>query len=446
MKVMSSTDTHKSLSVRERIAYGSGDFACNLHYAPISSLLPMYYTGVVGIQPGLYSSMIAASNLLGAGADVIMGFLIDRTRSPLGRARPWIMRMCIPFALCSVLLFSVPSSLGITGSVIWLLITYNLARTVFSTSVNIPYSSLLSLITDDERERGILGNIRMVFAFSAQLVISFLTLRLVVFFGGDISVRSGWTKAFSIFGILSVLFYLFCAGNLKEKHSVNQERRFPSLRDTLHYLSHNRNWIIISLCMVLFHMSNNISQSSAAYYAQYLLEDVQLFSWLNGSAQFAGLFCLLGVLPLLLRRYSKYRIFLLGNAFSVLGALLAVLFSKTIYGICAGNVLKGIGSSMTGAMAFGLLADSLTAPGTDRRFIGIGTAAYSFLLKIGNSIAAVIWGQAMSFGGFVSAAASQSVSALYAIRITYLFVILAGSILILLTALLYRTNERSSHE
>ena len=101
---------------------------------------------------------------------------------------------------------------------------------------------------------------------------------------------------------------------------------------------------------------------------------------------------------------------------------------------------------MTGAMAFGLLADSLTAPGTDRRLIGIGTAAYSFLLKIGNSIAAVIWGQAMSLGGFVSAAASQSASALSAIRITYLFVILAGSALILFTALLYRTNERSSHE
>ncbi|MBQ6223051.1 MAG: MFS transporter [Solobacterium sp.] len=440
---MSTAKTHKPLSLKEKIAYGSGDFACNLHYAPISSLLPMYYTGIVGIQPGLFSSMIAISNLLDAGSDVIMGFVIDRTKSPLGKARPWIMRMCIPFAICSVLLFSVPSSLDITGSLIWLFITYNLARTIFSTSVNIPYSSLLSYITDDEAERGILGNIRMVFAFSAQLVISFLALRLVVFFGGDIAVRSGWTKAFSIFGILSVIFYLFCAGNLTEKHSVTEVRRFPSMRDTLHYLSHNRNWIVVSLCMVLFHMSSNISQSSAAYYAQYLLNDVQLFSWLNGSLQFSGLFCLLVILPLLLRKFSKYRIFLTGTVFMILGALFTAIFSKTIYGICAGNVLKGIGTSMIGAMAFGLLADSLTAPGTDRGFIGIGTAAYSFLLKIGNSIGAVIWGQAMSFGGFASSATVQSASALAMIRMTYLFVTLGGSFMILLIALLYRTRGKN---
>ena len=127
----------------------------------------------------------------------------------------------------------------------------------------------------------------------------------------------------------------------------------------------------------------------------------------------------------------------------ILGALFTAIFSKTIYGICAGNVLKGIGTSMIGAMAFGLLADSLTAPGTDRGFIGIGTAAYSFLLKIGNSIGAVIWGQAMSFGGFASSADAQSASALAMIRMTYLFVTLGGSFMILLVALLYRTRGKN---
>ena len=123
---------------------------------------------------------------------------MDRTKSKHGKARVWILRMCIPFALAGILLFSVPASLGSTAKLVYVFITYNLVSTVVYTAINVPYSSLNALMTQNPYERSVLSIFRNLLATAGTLTINMVTLPLVEFFGDN---AAAWTKTLSLIHI-----------------------------------------------------------------------------------------------------------------------------------------------------------------------------------------------------------------------------------------------------
>ena len=145
----------KSLSVGfvERLAFGCGDLANNIVYSGISTFLLFYYTNVIGVGAAAVGTIMLISRFLDCIADLTMGVIVDRTKSKYGKARPWILRMAIPFAIGAVLLFSVPMSFGNNAKLIYIFITYNLVSTIIYTSINVPYATLNALITQDQYER-----------------------------------------------------------------------------------------------------------------------------------------------------------------------------------------------------------------------------------------------------------------------------------------------------
>lgn len=106
---------NEKLSILERISYGIGDYAGNLVYSAISAFLLVYYTNVVGASAAAAASIIAISKLLDGLSDLAMGYIVDHTHSKWGKARPWIARLTIPLAVCTVLMFTVPASFAGPG-------------------------------------------------------------------------------------------------------------------------------------------------------------------------------------------------------------------------------------------------------------------------------------------------------------------------------------------
>ena len=96
--------------VIERFSYGCGDFGCNIIYTAMSAFLLFYYTDYAGVNAFAVGTIMMVSRFFDGISDVIMGVIVDRTRSKYGKARPWLLRMCVPFALSGILLFSVPTS------------------------------------------------------------------------------------------------------------------------------------------------------------------------------------------------------------------------------------------------------------------------------------------------------------------------------------------------
>lgn len=146
------------LTFLERFAYGIGDYAGNLVYSAISAFLLVYYTNVVGASAAAAASIIAISKIFDGISDLVMGYIIDHTHSKWGKARPWIARLCIPLAVCTVLMFTVPASFVGKTQLAYMFLTYNLVSTIFYTGINVPYATLNGLMTTNQYERGLLGN------------------------------------------------------------------------------------------------------------------------------------------------------------------------------------------------------------------------------------------------------------------------------------------------
>lgn len=86
------------------------DFGCNIIYTAMSAFLLFYYTDYANVSAMAVGTIMMVSRIFDGVSDIIMGVIVDRTRSKYGKARPWILRMCIPFAVSGILLFSVPAS------------------------------------------------------------------------------------------------------------------------------------------------------------------------------------------------------------------------------------------------------------------------------------------------------------------------------------------------
>lgn len=137
----------KYLKWYNKVGYGSGDIAGNVVYAFLSAFVMIYLTNTVGLNPGIVGTLIAVSKLFDGITDVFFGSMIDKTKSRMGKARPWMLYGYIGCAVTLAAIFAIPTDLGEFAQYAWFFIAYTLLNAVFYTANNIAYSALTALIT-----------------------------------------------------------------------------------------------------------------------------------------------------------------------------------------------------------------------------------------------------------------------------------------------------------
>lgn len=172
------------LGWNDRLGYGMGNFGMAWVNGMMSAFLMKYLTDVSLVDAGVVSAIIAISKLFDGVSDLIMGRIVDGTHSKMGKARVWLVRMCLSMALSTILLFSIPSSMTGTLKYVYVFILYNLVNAVFYTAMFVPYNSLISLSTTDSYEHGMLGNISMIFQTIANICMNTFFMAMVVKFSG----------------------------------------------------------------------------------------------------------------------------------------------------------------------------------------------------------------------------------------------------------------------
>ncbi len=190
-----------SLSVDERVAYGAGNFATGFANTGMGVFVLFYFTNYVGLNAGIVGTILLVSRFLDGISDLLMGYIVDRTHSKNGKARPWILRACVPLAVATVLLFAVPGNHVSVAQYIWVFVTYNLLNTVLYTMCAVSYSSLTCLLTQNQYERGLLGTFGMFGLVAAQFIVNGFTLKLVHFFGDT---KMSWTITFAIYAAVGL--------------------------------------------------------------------------------------------------------------------------------------------------------------------------------------------------------------------------------------------------
>lgn len=164
--------------------------------------------------------VMLVSRVFDGSSDVIMGILVNKTKSKWGKARPYILWMAVPYAISAVLLFCIPHTKPMIQA-IYMFVTYNLATTVLYTAINVPYGTLSTLMTRSSHERDMLSIFRMAMSPFGKIIAVTFTLPLVKLFGND---QSAWIKVMTIWAVVAVVLLVFCFVKCEEKVEVKQHQ------------------------------------------------------------------------------------------------------------------------------------------------------------------------------------------------------------------------------
>lgn len=412
----------------ERLAYGFGDFGCNIIYTAMSAFLLFYYTDYAGVSAFAVGTIMMVSRLFDGVSDIIMGVIVDRTKSKYGKARPWILRMCIPFAISGVLLFSVPTSWAETPKLIYVFITYNLVSTVVYTAINVPYSALNALMTQNPYERSVLSIFRNFLATAGTLTINIFTLPLVEFFGNN---ALAWTKTFFIFGIVAIIAFLYTFWGTSERVKSVAQLQSTENNDVpvlvgIKALFKNKYWIMMTGMLALFFLMYAINGGSTVYYAKDILGDKNLVGTINGIfniVQICGMF----FIAMMIKKFGKRNIFALGLVLDIVGMLILNYSNGAMSLIIISSVIRGLGNACGGATMWAMVSDTIDYGEwkTGYRTEGLVNSACSFGWKIGNGIGSALLGLILEAGGYVGTAITQTETALFSIEICFIWIPIA---------------------
>lgn len=408
------------VSFKEKLAYGLGDAGCNFVWTVMGSFLTLYYTDSVGISAGIIGTIMLLARLLDGFTDIGMGFVIDRTNTKMGKARPWVILTAPLMAIGMVLVFNVPSSLSNSGKIAYISITYILVAVVIYTACNLAYCTLLSLITPNQKERTSLSTIRFVCTMIATLVISYETMNVVGKFG--------WGGMSIIFGIVCMLLLMITFFGTKETNieDISEKKENVKIGQGFKLLFQNKYFIFAALLFVINYAAIGSSMGISIYYAKDVLGNMGIY----GTMMLAGsLPVLLGLFlfPWFASKFGKWKCLVVGYIFQMIGYIMIFLMPTNITVILIALAIKGIGGIPHTAGMFAFIADvaDYSEWKTGVRIDGLIYSAVSFGMKVGAGLGGAIVGWGLSLGNYNPSEVVQSESALQAIKTLYTSIPLA---------------------
>lgn len=428
------------ISNKEKFGFGLGDAASHIVFDSSVAILAYFYTNIYGLPPAVMGTLFLVVRVLDAITDPIMGAIADQTKSRWGRFRPWLLIICVPFAVSCVLVYSTPN-FEQTGKIVYAVVAY-IFMTLMYTAINIPYCSLGAAITADPKENLSLQSWRFAVAPIGGAMGTALILPLADLIApGDRA--SGMQWAMGIFGIIGCIMFLICFLTTRERITPVKEENLNILRD-VRILMKNDQWRILSIYNLAMLCGVVVRGSLLVYFVQYILNQgsniISLFMLATTIAAVVGSLAAkqLGSWMCKIRASVWINILsaLLGLAFLILPANYWV--PAFIVHIIL-NILQGINAPLQWSMITD--ANNYGEWKTQRRITGMNVAANIFIIKLGVAIGGALTGWGLAFYGYQAGVEQQSAEAIRGVLI--LFTVLPA-IFYLITAVsirYYRLTE-----
>lgn len=426
----------------EKIGYGMGGAANNVIWTGISTFLVFFYTDVVGISAAVIGTIMLFSRVLDGIDDVVMGTVVDKTRSRHGKARPWLLWLAVPFAIAAVLLFTVPGDAGDLTKIIYVVVTYNVALLIY-TAVEIPHGTLGALMTYDQHQRSVLNVAKMIGAYVAIIAISNVTIPFVDALGGG---QSGWVSVFVVYGIVAAAIYYITFRSTVERTAQSASKRDdgnarPSIKEGITSLLRNKYWAIVTAVLLLMYVFNGITAGMAVYFAKYVIGDPVMVGALATALTLSTLIGILFVVPVA-KRFGKRNTAITGCAVAVIGSLIILIDPDNVALATVGQVVRGFGKAAVMGIIFAMLADTMEYGEwrTGTRIEGLIYSGASMGIKIGTGLGSALIGWSLALSGYVGAQASQSPEAISMISALFIWVPVIVSLLMIVLLLFYKLD------
>jgi len=310
-------NTITRLSLGGRLGFGIGDFGLNIFWNMTNIFVLFYYTDVLGLPNAVAGYVVMGAMIWDAVTDPLIGILASRTRTRIGRYRPFILVGAIPLAVSFGLMFSNP---GLEGMplIVYALATHLLFRT-FYTVVGVPYSSLTARMTRSSDERAALAVYRIVFAAIAALIVAALTMDAARGLGnGDL--EAGFGIIATMYGVLAAGAILFCFFVTREDPEIDTGEAMPRFGEILHMLRHNSAFWIAFAVVLLGTSGATITSKALLYYLKYNLGAEDLIGLVSAAVALTVMLAV-PVWGRLSRHIGKRNVWLSGMGFSITAAL-----------------------------------------------------------------------------------------------------------------------------
>ena len=256
------------LKISEYIGYALGDTASNLFFKTFTIFVPFYYLDVWGIPDKALAWISVLVGLIGAFTDPIMGLIADRTNTRWGKFRPYLLYGAIPYGICGYIMFAGPD-LSTNGKILYAFFTYAMMLTCYSV-INVPYSSLLGVVSSSSRTRAVASSFRFVGAFAGGLLISLFVRPFVNYLGGGDEVKGfHWTMA--IFAVVSVIMFWMTFATTRERVKPPPQQK-TNVREELGELVRNRPWVVLLIAAVFSTTFIALQAGSTAFYFKYVFK------------------------------------------------------------------------------------------------------------------------------------------------------------------------------
>lgn len=221
------------IKLTEKIGYGFGDMASSMFWKLFGAYLMIFYTDVFGLPAAVVGTMFLITRIWDSAFDPIVGVVADRTHSRWGKFRPYLLWLAVPFGIIGVLTFVTPDWSPI-GKLVYAYVTYSLMMMIYS-AINVPYASLLGVMSPNPKERNTLSTYRMTFAYIGSFIALLLFMPLVNFFSGNSKdlgdQQTGWTMAVVVIAILCIILFFGCFAWTKERVKPIKEAQNPLKED-----------------------------------------------------------------------------------------------------------------------------------------------------------------------------------------------------------------------
>ena len=393
------------------LGYLLGPCGALLLNAVLATYLNVYYTDVLKLTTVWGGAFLVVfplvSKIIDAITNVIMGYIIDRTKTKQGKARPWLLLSAPLVALTGILLFTVPNA-GETVQVIWVMLSYNLFYSFAYTIYNMSHNLMCPLSTRNTIQRGGLSVFNQISTIMMSGIIVALIFPMVVMpmLGVD---QTKWILVMSVLSILSLpltlLEYYFTKERVTEEQSGTEEKKLPFLTQLKIVLT-DKYMILMFVYFFIYTLGTSLKNIGLVYYCNYVLGTYNdgvtqtMISVIGGIPMGIGIFA---VWPLA-KKFGKRNVTLAGFILYALGSAICWAVPTNMAVVLVGQFIKNIGGLPCAYVFMALFADGLDHLEwkSGIRSDGVAMSIYNILAVATVGVATSLFNALISKAGYVA--------------------------------------------
>ncbi|MGN0299072.1 MAG: MFS transporter [Lachnospiraceae bacterium] len=418
----------------KKICYGCGAGGGNVMSTLLASFLLAYYTDTALISAAAISTMFVISRLFDGVTDLVMGGIVDKTNTKLGKARPWLILSAPLMCIGLILIVSVPQGWSEAMKLVYAYVTYIFLNCIVYTIFGIAHSALLARMTRDDKERNTTSVVSSICNNVVGLVIGTAITGM--------QIKFGWTVTGIILGVIAGILILIPGLTISEVIGMGNDGKMDKkdnvpMKDQLPAVLKNKYFYLSLLIGALTLLMNANAIGSQIYYCNVVLGEPMFMAQLMSIGQLPGIIVLF-FMPWFSNKFSKRNFMLIGACCLIAGFGILGIAGMNHTLILVGTILRSIGAGPMFAGIYAFIADACDYGEwkTGIRSEGLMASSQSIGSKIGIGFGSALTGWILAYAKYNPKEMMQSAAVVNAIKFDFSWLGLIISVVLFICVLM----------